>query len=94
MEEGPSSVTALIHVIALHEVLWRKYWNLLSILKLQSRFDHLSKRDCIARATSTLISQWVGEIEAIDVSKVISIRDKLIWDLVCATVGLSPLLGL
>lgn len=36
MEEGPSTITPLIHIVALHEVLWRKYWNLLSVLKLKS----------------------------------------------------------
>ena len=94
MEERPSSITTFIHVIALHEVLRRKYWNFLTVLKLESRLNHLSERDCIARATSTLISQWVGEVEAIDISEVISIRNKLIWDLVRATISLSPMLGL
>jgi hypothetical protein len=56
VEEGPTTVAALVQVVAHHEVLRRQNWNLLSISLLESRLDHLSEGNGVARSAGALVS--------------------------------------
>lgn len=94
VEERPSSIAPLIHVIACHEVLRGKFWNISAIFQLESRFNYLSKRYSVARSTWALIPDWACEIKSIHVGEIIDFRKFRIWDLVSCCVFLSPSLSL
>ena len=70
MEERPSTIASLIHIVAGHEELRREDWHILSILELQSHLSDLSKRNSVAGTTVALISMLACEIYSLDVSPV------------------------
>jgi len=43
MEERPSTITSLVHIVACHKVLRGKFWNILAILELKSGFNNLGE---------------------------------------------------
>ena len=94
MENGPATVTAFIHVVALHHELG---WQLrliaqVSILKLHSCLDWLNKAHRVAWAAFSLISQWSSEIIAANIPKIIMVRYLIVWNVIWRLVRLHPVL--
>lgn len=54
----------------------------------------MGKRNCVTRPASSLVSQWIGKIEPINVPEVIGFWNQLVRDVISTLVGLSPFLGL
>lgn len=72
--------------------MWGEHWELLSISLLEPRLDDLSEGNGVAGAASTLVSQWVCEIKAVNASHVILLWDLIVWDIIsCAVVGVPIL---
>mmetsp|Transcript_35490 Transcript_35490/g.54289 ORF Transcript_35490/g.54289 Transcript_35490/m.54289 type:complete len:217 (-) Transcript_35490:857-1507(-) len=94
MQEGPASIATLVHVVASHQKLGAQDRNLAAVLQLQPRFDNLCERNCVARATSSLVSQGVGEVKAIDVSEIVRFRNHIIRDIFGVLILVHPALGL
>jgi hypothetical protein len=82
VEEWPSTVASLVHIVAGHQELRRKKRNFLSSCKLEPLFSDLGETDGVARATVTLVSVFVGEIDALDVPPVEVLWQLSVWDLV------------
>ncbi len=82
----PSSIASFIHIVTCHKLLRRKHWWLFSIFQFQSSFHNLSEWNCVAWATSSLISKVASKIISINISKIkwlwyFTIRD-FIWSLI------------
>lgn len=75
VEEGPATITTLVHVVALHEVLGRESWNILTIFQLESGFNDLSEGNSVARTAGSLVSDRTCEVESFNASEV-----KGIWN--------------
>jgi hypothetical protein len=54
----------------------------------------LSERDGVARSTGTLVTDWSGEIETINVGEVIRLWQLAIWNFVGGLVLFGPALNL
>lgn len=74
VEEWPSTIATLIHIVTRHQVLGRQFWHFFTILNLKSIFSDLGERDSVAGATVTLISMLIHKIIATNVSPI-----KVIW---------------
>lgn len=94
LEEGPATVAALVHVIALHELLDGEQRHFLTVFQFETGLNHLGERGCVAGATLTLITNSIGEIEAIDVLIVVYVRDLAVGNLIRSLVLFAPVLCL
>ena len=94
MEKRPASVAALVHVVALHEVLRRQLRHLLTILELEPRLNDLREADSVARAARPLIPNRAHEVEAVNISEVIALRQLIVRDVLGPCIVLGPLLRL
>ena len=94
IHDAPSSVAPLVHIVTLHDVLWRNGRNRLTsslgILQLESGIDCLDKAQGIARSALSLVTHWPCKVIPIDVSEIPLFGNKLIWNLVKITVFVSP----
>ena len=90
MEEGPATIAAFIHVVALHEVLSGVLWDILAIFELQSWFNHLSEWHSVAGATSSLVSYWPGEVVSIDICIVVWFWNISVWNIISIFIFQSP----
>lgn len=96
VEDGPASITALVHVVALHHILRGQlldFFFLVSVLQLESSFDSLDEALSVAGATRSLVSEWTCEIVATYVSEVPVFGDGFIRDFLWVLVLLLPRLS-
>lgn len=80
VEEWPSAITSLIHVVARHEVLCRQLWHFFAVFDFQSVFGDLGERDSVAGTAMTLVSVLVHEVIATDISPVEVVRQLAVWN--------------
>lgn len=90
----PATLTTLVEEVALHDLLGRHDWNLLTILKFESCLGSLYKSNGVAWATLTLITNWSSKVIPIDISKIIRIWDVRSWNILWRRVLLFPFLCL
>ena len=88
-----ATIAPLVEEVAGHEGLWAQILNILSVFESQPGVGGLDESHGVARSASTLVSVWVGEIVALNVSKVMVFWDFLIWDVLGVGVFLLPLLS-
>ena len=82
MEERPSTITSLVHIVACHKVLWGKFRNILAILELKSRFNNLGEWDCVARSAWALVTDWACEVKSFEVCEIIWFWKLWVWDII------------
>lgn len=89
VEEGPATITTLVHVVALHEVLGRECWNIYSIFQLESGFNDLSEGNSVARTAGSLVSDRTCEVETINVSEVKGLWNFCVGDVISSLIFLG-----
>jgi len=90
VEEGPSAVTAFVHVVALHQVLCGEFGSILTIFQFHARLDDLGERNCVAGTTSALVSNRVSKVISIEISVVVLVWDLFVWNFVCSLIFFAP----
>ena len=93
VEVWPSTFTALVHVVAGHEELWREHGGLLTVLELQSGLHDLGEGDGVARSTVALVSEVAGIVIAVDVSEVVGFWKFFVGDVLSVLVLLHEVLS-
>lgn len=94
VEDGPASIAAFIHIVALHHELRRELWLVaeVAVLQLHPRLNGLDEAHSVAWATFSLISQRTGEIIAANIPEVVVVGYFMIWDMVWRLICLHPVL--
>ena len=82
MEDGPATVTALVHVVALHQKLRRKGWLIaqMAIFELQASFNGLDEAHGVARTTLRLVPERTREVVSTNISEIVFKRHSFIWN--------------
>jgi len=93
VEERPASVTAFVHVVALHQILCRKLRSFFTIFQFQTWFDHLRERNSVARTARSLVSNWTSKVISVNTREVVRVWDIAIWNIVCISESSTPRLS-
>lgn len=80
MEERPTTITSLVHIVTGHEMLCGELWHVLTIFDLETVLSDLREGDGVARSTVALISVLVHEVVATDVTPVEVLGQLGVWD--------------
>jgi hypothetical protein len=89
VEEWPASITTLVEVVASHQHLRRKNWNLFTVFQFQSLLCNLGEAHSVAGTTVLLVSVEVGEVNSLHVSPVKVFRQLTVRDFVCTRILLE-----
>jgi hypothetical protein len=80
VEEWPSAIATLVHVVTGHKELWREDWHLLAVFKFKSHLRDLGEGNSVAGTAVTLVSMLTSEIDSLDISPVEVLGKLAVWD--------------
>ena len=80
VEEWPSTIATLVHVVTGHKELWGEDWHLLAVFKFKSHLSDLGEGNGVAGTAVTLVSMLTSEIDSLDISPVEVLGELAIWD--------------